>query len=298
MKKVLFNDGIDKSLYDELIAFGVEVVDHHYYADELLNIIGDFDVLVVRSATKVTKEVISAAKGKNLKLIIRAGVGTDNIDVNYAVECGITVRNTPGASSSSVAELVLAHMFSLSRFLNQSNVTMRNGEWNKKRYEGCELLGKTLGIVGMGRIGKSLAIKANALGMKVIYFDALGKVNSNFEYEEMDNLLADSDYISIHVPSTKILIGEREIKKMKDGAYIINTSRGSVIDNVALVKALDSGKILGAGLDVFESEPNFDINLVNHPRVSATPHIGAATREAQNRIGAEIVAIIKEELNL
>lgn len=298
MIRVLFCDGVEKDLAVKIENLGVEVVDKHYEEVELGEEIKKFDVAVVRSATKIRKNIIDKAKGSRLKLIIRAGVGVDNIDVDYAKQSGLEVRNTPNASSDSVAELVIAHIFCLARFLNQSNVSMRDGEWNKKKYEGIEIAGKTLGIIGMGRIGESLAKKAKALGMNIIYFDLLGKKDGVEGYINIDELYRTSDFISIHVPTTKTLISDNEINKMKDGVYIINTARGTVIDEKALIKALDSNKIAGAGIDVFESEPNFSEELVSRKNVSVTPHIGASTKEAQDKIGDEIVNIIKEKFNL
>lgn len=298
MIRVLFCDGVEKDLAVKIENLGVEVVDKHYEEVELGEEIKKFDVAVVRSATKIRKNIIDKAKGSRLKLIIRAGVGVDNIDVDYAKQSGLEVRNTPNASSDSVAELVIAHIFCLARFLNQSNVSMRDGEWNKKKYKGIEIAGKTLGIIGMGRIGESLAKKAKALGMNIIYFDLLGKKDGVEGYINIDELYRTSDFISIHVPTTKTLISDNEINKMKDGVYIINTARGTVIDEKALIKALDSNKIAGAGIDVFESEPNFSEELVSRKNVSVTPHIGASTKEAQDKIGDEIVNIIKEKFNL
>ncbi len=298
MIRVLFCDGVEKNLAVKIENLGVEVVDKHYEEAELGEEIKNFDVAVVRSATKIRKNIIDKAKDSKLKLIIRAGVGVDNIDVDYAKQCGLEVRNTPNASSDSVAELVIAHIFCLARFLNQSNVSMRDGEWNKKKYKGIEIAGKTLGIIGMGRIGESLAKKAKALGMNIIYFDLLGKRDGIEGYINIDELYRTSDFISIHVPTTKTLISDNEINKMKDGVYIINTARGTVIDEKALIKALDSNKIAGAGIDVFESEPNFSEELVSRKNVSVTPHIGASTKEAQDKIGDEIVNIIKEKFNL
>lgn len=298
MIRVLFCDGVEKDLAVKIENLGVEVVDKHYEEAELGKEIKNFDIAVVRSATKIRKNIIDKAKDSKLKLIIRAGVGVDNIDVDYAKQCGLEVRNTPNASSDSVAELVIAHIFCLARFLNQSNVSMRDGEWNKKKYKGIEIAGKTLGIIGMGRIGESLAKKAKALGMNIIYFDLLGKRDGIEGYINIDELYRTSDFISIHVPTTKTLISDNEINKMKDGVYIINTARGTVIDEKALIKALDSNKIAGAGIDVFESEPNFSEELVSRKNVSVTPHIGASTKEAQDKIGDEIVNIIKEKFNL
>ncbi len=301
MNKILISDGLQEKALNNLARLGFEVIDKHYSKEELGEALKEYDALVIRSATKVTREVLEAAKGGRLKLIIRAGVGIDNIDVPAAIEYGVIVRNTPNSSSDSVAELALAHMFAVARFVGTSNYTMRNGEWNKKKYEGVELSGKTLGIIGMGRIGKSLANKATALGMKVVYNDAFGEINNvQYEFLDLDNLLKVSDFISLHVPYDKIsgtLIGREELSIMKDGAYLINCARGKVVDEEALLEALDNGKIAGAGIDVFAVEPNTNEALVNHPRVSCTPHIGASTLEAQERIGDEVVSIIKEFFN-
>ena len=301
MNKILISDGLQEKAINNLVSLGFEVIDKHYNKEELGEALKNYDALVIRSATKVTREVLEAAKGGNLKLIIRAGVGIDNIDLVAANEYGVAVRNTPNSSSDSVAELALAHMFAVARFVGTSNYTMRNGEWNKKKYEGVELSGKILGIVGMGRIGRSLAKKATALGMKVVYNDAFGKVDGlEYEFLDLKDLLKISDFISLHVPYDKnigSLIGKEEIAIMKDGSYIINCARGKVVDEEALLEALDSGKIAGAGIDVFAVEPNTNEALVNHPRVSCTPHIGASTMEAQERIGDEVVSVIKEFFN-
>lgn len=301
MNKILISDGLQEKAINNLVSLGFEVIDKHYNKEELGEALKSYDALVIRSATKVTRDVLEAAKGGRLKLIIRAGVGIDNIDVTAANECGVTVRNTPNSSSDSVAELALAHMFAVARFVGTSNYTMRNGEWNKKKYEGVELSGKTLGIVGMGRIGRSLAYKATALGMKVVYNDAFGEVDDlKYEFLDLKDLLVISDFISLHVPYDKeggAVIGKEELAIMKDGSYLINCARGKVVDEEALLEALDSGKVAGAGIDVFEVEPNTNEALVNHPKVSCTPHIGASTMEAQERIGDEVVSVIKEFFN-
>ena len=297
MYRILASDGLQEKAINNLIELGFEVENKHYDKEVLGEVLKDFDALVVRSATKVTKEVIEATKGGKLKLVVRAGVGIDNIDVATAKEAGIEVRNTPNASSDSVAELALAHMFAVARFVGTSNHTMRNGEWNKKKYEGVEIGGKTLGIIGMGRIGRALANKATALGMTVVYNDMFGKQDDlAYDFLEFNDLLKVSDFISLHVPYDKnagALIGKEQLNIMKDGAYIINCARGKVVDEAALLEALNSGKIAGAGIDVFEIEPNTNEILVNHPRVSCTPHIGASTLEAQDRIGDEVVSVIK-----
>ena len=266
--------------------------------EELAKNLGAFDAVVVRSATKVRQPVIDEAKKGKLKLIIRGGVGVDNIDVAYAEQNGIAVRNTPKASTASVAELALAHMFALARFIGISNFTMRNGEWNKKKYEGVEITGKTLGIVGFGRIGRELAAKAHALGMNVIATDVM-KVENAPDYAKIvsfEEVLKNSDFISLHVPmpkDKKPVITAKEIGMMRDGAFIINAARGGIIDEAALCDALDSGKLAGAGLDVYAEEPSKNERLLKNPKVSLTPHIGGSTKEAQKRIGMEIVDIIE-----
>lgn len=298
MIKVLTNDGLQQGAIDKLVSLGIEVVNNHYNKDELGTALKEFDILVIRSATKVTSDILEASKGGKLKLIIRAGVGIDNIDVPYAEKLGVVVKNTPNASSDSVAELAIGHMFALARFIAISNCTMRNGKWNKKQYEGIELGGKTLGIIGMGRIGRALARKAEALGMKVIYNDMFGIQESlSYDFYDFDNLLKKSDFISLHVPYDKgkgTLIGRDEFNIMKDDVYLINCSRGKVVEESALLEFLDSGKVAGAAIDVFEEEPTKNEVLVNHPKVSVTPHIGAATKEAQERIGDEVVSTIND----
>lgn len=296
MIRILANDGLQQGAIDKLTSLGFEVVNNHYDKDELGNILREFDILVIRSATKVTADILAQAEGGNLKLIIRAGVGIDNIDIPYATKVGVIVKNTPNASSDSVAELAIGHMFALARFIAISNYTMREGQWNKKKYEGIELKGKTLGIIGMGRIGRSLAKRAEALGMNIIYNDVFGKQdNLTYEFSNLENLLKISDFISLHVPYDKekgALIGKAQFDIMKEGVYLINCSRGKVVEESALLEALNSGKVAGAGIDVFEEEPTKNKELVNHYRVSVTPHIGASTKEAQERIGEEVVTTI------
>lgn len=302
MIRVLTNDGLQEAAINSLKDAGVEVVNNYIEKDKLGEALKEFDALVVRSATKVTEDILTSAQGGKLKLVVRAGVGVDNIDLIAAHDKGVTVKNTPNASSDSVAELALAHMFSIARFVSISNVTMRNGKWNKKHYEGVELGGKTLGIIGMGRIGQSLAIKATALGMKVVYTDLFGKQESlPYEFLSMEALLGTADFLSLHVPYDKTkgsLIGKDEFALMKDGVYLVNCARGKVVDEEALLEALDSGKVAAAGVDVFEQEPTLNEKLVNHPKVSVTPHIGAATKEAQERIGQEVASTIKEFFNI
>lgn len=297
---ILINDGMESEALEKLKALGYDVDDNKYQGEALFEKIKEVDVIVVRSATKIRKELIDEAlKTGKLKLVIRGGVGVDNIDVKYAEENGIVVRNTPLASSASVAELTIGHMFALARYINIANVTMREGKWEKKKYEGFELGGKTLGLIGFGRIARETAKRANALGMKVVYNDITGKVDGYDEYEflEKEELLKVSDFVSLHIPFIKsvgAVVGEKELKLMKNTAYLINCARGGVVDEKALLDALNNEEIAGAALDVFEKEPNENVELVNHPKVSTTPHIGGATIEAQKRIGEEIVAIINE----
>ncbi|EGS5727288.1 D-2-hydroxyacid dehydrogenase [Clostridium perfringens] len=299
MLRILLNDGLDKKAISNLEMLGCDVDTNHYDIEDLKEKIKEVDCIVIRSATKITRELIDEAiKGGNLKLIIRGGVGLDNIDVKYAEQNGIKVRNTPNASSSSVAEIILAHMFSLARFLNQSNITMKAGLWKKKDYVGVELEGKTLGIIGMGRIGSELAKKCTALGMKIIYFDMVDikNIDNNYRKVEFDELLRESDFISINISGTKSIIGSEELKKVKKGAFIINTSRGKALDEEAIITSLNDGTLGGVGLDVFLEEPSKNLELIKHPKVSLTPHIGASTKEAQMKIGEEVINIIKEEM--
>lgn len=299
MLRILLNDGLDKKAISNLELLGFDVDTNHYDIEDLKEKIKKIDCIVIRSATKIRRELIDEAiKGGNLKLIIRGGVGVDNIDVQYAEQNGIKVRNTPNASSSSVAEIILAHMFSLARFLNQSNITMKAGLWKKKDYVGVELEGKTLGIIGMGRIGAELAKKCTALGMKIIYFDLMDikNIDNNYRKVEFDELLRESDFISINISGTKSIIGSEELKKVKKGAFIINTSRGKALDEEAIITSLNDGTLGGVGLDVFLEEPSKNLELIKHPKVSLTPHIGASTKEAQMKIGEEVIEIIKEEM--
>ena len=299
--RILVTDGMDKAAQARLTGMGHAVVNQFFEPAELGKALRDFDVVIIRSKTKIRKPQLDEAKGSSLKTIIRAGVGVDNIDVAYAESCGIAVKNTPRASSESVAELAMAHMFSCARFIGAANVSMKNGEWDKKTFSnGIELAGKTLGIIGFGRIGQKLCTMAKGMGMNVIACDifripgieeALG-----MKYVEADELFAAADFISLHTPAVdgKPLICEENIAKMKDGVVIINTSRGNNVDEAALLAALESGKVRAAGLDVFADEPASNKALYTHPHVSCTPHIGAGTAEAQTRIGAELVDIISK----
>lgn len=301
MLKILANDGMDKAAVDHLISLGHEVETNFYPVEELKTKLREFDCIVIRSATKIREELIDAVADSKLKLIIRAGVGMDNIDIAYAESKGIKVRNTPNSSSISVAELAIGHMFALARFIGISNVTMRNGEWNKKAYKGTEIGGKTLGLIGFGRIARETAKRALALGMDVIYTDLMG-AGSGMEgckFVSEDELIKSADYISLHIPFIKEngpTLYKKKFEMMKDGVYIINCARGGVVCEDGLLEALNSGKVAGAGIDVFVEEPTKNEALVNHPNVSVTPHIGASTSEAQSRIGVETYNVILEEL--
>ena len=306
--KVLANDGISKSGVMALEQAGIEVITTKVAQEQLINYINDnqIDVLLVRSATTARKELIDACP--NLKIIGRGGVGMDNIDVTYAREKGLQVINTPAASSASVAELVFAHLFNGVRFLHDSNRNMplegdsRFNDLKKNYAKGSELRGKTLGIVGLGRIGCEVAKIAIGCGMKVIASDSYvdqadvaldfydgQRATFNIKTEPISGLLEQSDFITLHVPAQKeYIIGKNEIDQMKDGAAIINAARGGVIDEVALIEALDNGKLAFAGLDTFENEPVPAVKVLMNGKISLTPHIGAATNEAQDRIGTEL----------
>lgn len=318
--KVLANDGISKSGIKVLEENGFEVITTKVAQEQVANYINanNISVLLVRSATKVREDIIDNCPG--LKIIGRGGVGMDNIDVEYAREKGIHVISTPASSSDSVAELVFAHLFAGVRFLYDSNRNMplegdTNFEGLKKAYaNGTELRGKTLGIIGFGKIGKSVARIALGLGMRVIASDKFvghGEVRVDFYNgqfinveiitEPMEDIFKHADFITLHIPAQEngYVIGAEELAAMKDGVGIINASRGGIINEVALIDALDSDKVSFAGLDVFEEEPKPAIQVLMNPKVSLTPHIGAATLEAQDRIGIElaeqIISLLKTE---
>jgi len=310
--KILANDGIAQSGIEALESEGFEVLTTTVAQEQLIPYINDNNIvgLLVRSATKVRKDLIDACP--DLKLIGRGGVGMDNIDVAYAKEKGLHVINTPAASSESVAELVFAHLFGGVRFLYDANRQMPlEGDSKfkqlKKSYAGgTELRGKTLGVMGFGRIGRATAKIALGVGMKVVYYDPfLEKASvavtffdgqsASFEFSSLtkEEVLRTADFLTLHVPAQKeYVIGKEELAIMKDGVGIVNAARGGVVDEVALVEALEKGKVAFSGLDVFESEPQPEIKVLMHPRISLTPHIGAATGEAQDRIGTELAAQI------
>ena len=314
--KILANDGISQSGIDALIKSGFDIITVNIAQEQLNDYINDNNIigLLVRSATTARKELIDNCPG--LKLIGRGGVGMDNIDVDYAKSKGLHVINTPASSSSSVAELVFAHLYGGVRFLHQSNRSMPlEGETNfkglKKSYaKGIELRGKTLGIIGFGRIGQEVAKIGLGIGMNVIVYDKFIKKASvtvslfsgafldvEFNIQDFESVLAQSDFVSLHVPAQKdYIIGAEALSKMKKGSAIINASRGGVIDEVALVDALESDHLAFAALDTFENEPKPEIKLLMHDKISLTPHIGAATLEAQDRIGEELAAQVSSLL--
>ena len=315
--KVLANDGLDQSGIDGLQKAGFEVITTKVPQEELINYINENQVrtLLVRSATKVRKDIIDACP--SLKIIGRGGVGMDNIDVEYAREKGINVINTPAASSASVAELVFAHLFSGCRFLTDSNRKMpiegdsKFAELKKAYTKGVELRGKTIGIIGFGRIGQEVAKMALGLGMRVLAVDNFAeKVNLKVEFfngqsvdfeiktQSKEEVLKEADFVTLHVPAQKeFVIGQKEFDLMKNGAALVNCARGGVVDEEALLKALDSGKLAFAGLDVFINEPTPAKSVLSHPKISLTPHTGASTNEAQDRIGIslaeQIISILK-----
>ena len=314
--KILANDGVSQSGVDAMEKAGFEVITTNVAQDQLKDYINknDISVLLVRSATTVRKELIDACP--SLKIIGRGGVGMDNIDVSYAKEKGMHVINTPAASSSSVAELVFAHLYGGVRYLYDSNRAMPlEGDTNfkalKKSYaKGRELRGKTIGIIGFGRIGREVAKIALGIGMKVVASDNyVGEAEIELEFynhqtikipiktEPVSDLIQHSDFITLHVPAQKdYVIGKEEISKMKEGVGIINAARGDVLDEVALVDALNDGKVSFAALDVFEKEPKPEIQLLMNEKLSLSPHIGAATLEAQDRIGVELAEQIADIL--
>ena len=310
MIKILANDGIDpigeKLLEDAGFIVDTETVPQDKLAVALLN----YDAITVRSATKVRAALLDACP--NIKLIGRGGVGMDNIDVDYAKSKGITVVNTPAASSLSVAELVFSHLFTGIRFLQDSNRKMplegatKFNDLKKAYAKGIELRGKTIGIVGFGRIGRETAAVALGLGMNVLAYDLIPfngnitldlqggvKVDIPVQSVSLSEVISQSDFISLHTPfAEKPILGVAEFAEMKNGVGIVNCSRGGTVDELALIEALDSGKVAFAGLDVFENEPTPLKAILNHPKISLTPHIGASTNEAQERIGTELANLI------
>lgn len=297
--KILITDGLAKDAIAALQEFA-EVDEHFYEPDALGEALKGYDAVIIRSATQIRQAQIDIAKTGQLKLIVRAGVGIDNIDHVYAKDQGIHVRNTPSANANAMAELTLAQLFAVSRFIAAANVTMRKGEWNKKNYRGVELAGKTLGLIGFGHTARLLADKCAALGMDILYYDIVGADDKvPYTYADMADLIQKADFITLHTPASKDgkpLLDGGAIASMKDGVRLVNCARGGLIDEAALLEALTTGKVAAAGLDVFVGEPDVNLDLVNHPNVSVTPHLGAQTYEAQARVGKEVVDVVKEEL--
>jgi D-3-phosphoglycerate dehydrogenase len=294
---------------DKIAAKGVELLKKEGYEvkeawdipkDELPSIVPDYDAIVIRSATKVKGDLLKAAK--NLKVVGRAGIGLDNVDLKKCEERKIVVRNTPSATTDTVAELALGLMFALARPIVKATTTLRKGEWAKKQLKGTELLGKTLGIIGCGRIGSALARKCHAIGMKIVGCDIVDIHEACVDQCEIDDVFTNADYISLHLPlteGTKHIINAETIAKMKDGVFIINCARGGTIDEKALYEAIKSGKVKGAALDVWEEEPishEYSKKLLELEEVIGSPHIGAQTAEGQERAGVQVAEAVIEEL--
>ena len=296
--KVLVSDPIAEQGIEILKNAGFEVVQKTGLSpEELAKVIPDFDGIIIRSATKVTKEVIDAAN--NLKVIGRAGIGLDNVDRDAAKERGVKVVNTPTATSISVAELALGMMFSAARRIPQASVSTKSSKWEKKKFKGFELYGKKLGIIGIGRIGSEMAKRAKALGMEVIAYDPYVKTSDYANIVDLDTLLKESDYISLHIPKTsetEHILDKKAFDKMKEGVVIINCARGGVVDENALYDAINDGKVRIACIDVFESEPAKDNKLFDLEQVIVTPHIGAQTKEGQTRAGTQIAELVRDAL--
>jgi D-3-phosphoglycerate dehydrogenase / 2-oxoglutarate reductase len=288
--KILVCDKTESECIERMRAAGLTVdTNFEITPEELPNVLPAYDGMVVRSRTKVRQPLIDVCP--NLKVIVRGGVGLDTIDAEYARSKGITVMNTPKASSASVAELAVGYMFALARSIYKATATMKAEKWEKKSFEGDELGGKTLGLIGIGNIGKEVAKRAAALGMTVVAYDPYVKDAEIVKLVSLDELLAQADYISLHLPKTKDsagMIGKAQLDKMKTGVRIINCARGGIVDEAALYEALTNGKVAGAAVDVFAEEPPTDWKLLKLDNVIGSPHIGAATKEAQGRVGAEV----------
>jgi len=297
--KVLICDPTESDALQAISAAGIEVVNRpDVTPDELMEIIPEYDGMVVRSRTKVRAPLLDQAV--NLKVIVRGGVGLDNIDVGHAQSTGIAVLNTPAASSDSVAELTVGYLFALARNIPAMTLSMGEGKWEKKKFKGTEISSKTLGLIGFGRIGQATGKRAHALGMQVLFFRRSPTDVPYANQVSLDELLAQSDYISLHTPhttETHHIIDADAISKMKDGVYIVNCGRGGTIDEEALYDALVAGKVAGAALDVFEEEPAQEHKLFSLAQVIGSPHVGAATKEAQARVGAEVAEKVIEFFN-
>jgi len=288
--KVLICDPTAPEAIARMHEAGIEVdVRDDISAEELPQVLPAYDGMVVRSRTKVREPLIDQAP--NLKVIVRGGVGLDNIDVDYARSKGIAVLNTPAASSASVAELTIGYLFSLARQIPQATISMKSGLWEKKRFKGTELAGKRLGLIGCGRIGQEVATRAHALGMDVVFYRRTECDLNCAQQVALDELLRTSDYISLHVPHTEEthnILDADAFATMKNGVYIVNCGRGGTIDEDALFDAIQAGKVAGAALDVYAEEPSKGHKLYTLEQVIGSPHVGAATSEAQGRVGAEV----------
>ena len=289
--KILITDKTENEVIQQIKDAGHEVTFNEMDAPTLLKEIPKYDALMVRARTKVTADIVNAGASGALKVIGRAGIGVDNIDVQTASKKGIKVVNAPTGSTDSVAELAFGLMISASRSIPQADHSMKQGLWEKKAFKGVELSGKTLGIIGIGRIGTELAKRATAFNMKVVAYDKYIKKSpmKKITLVSLDDLLKESDYISLHIPFVKEdgpTIREQEFEKMKNGVIIVNAARGGVIDEKALLKYLDNGKVRAAAMDVYAAEPPVFKELINNPKVITTPHIGASTKEAQLRAGS------------
>jgi D-3-phosphoglycerate dehydrogenase len=288
--KILVCDKTEADAIERMRAAGLTVdTNFEITPEELPNLLPAYDGMVVRSRTKVRQSLIDVCP--NLKVIVRGGVGLDTIDAEYARSKGITVMNTPKASSASVAELAIGYLFMLARSLYKASATMKAEKWEKKAFDGDEISGKTLGLIGFGNIGKEVAKRAAALGMTVLVYDPYVKDTAGIKLVSLDELLVQADYISLHLPKTKEsqnMIDKAQFEKMKTGVRIINCARGGIVNETALYEALVNGKVAGAALDVYDVEPPTDWKLAKLENVICSPHIGATTKEAQGRIGAEV----------
>jgi len=298
MKKILLADSLDKEATEKLKSLAQFEVTIKTGMDEaeLIKTVPGFNAVVVRGATKITRKVIEAAAG--LEMIVRAGIGLDNVDAVAAKDKGIKVANTPAATTISVAEITFGLMLGAVRQLGRANLSLKEHKWEKKSFSGTELYGKTLGVIGGGRIGLAVAERALAFGMKVVVYDVV-KVETRLGLNQvgLDALLAQSDIITLHTPKqAKPILGRDEFLKMRNGVIIVNAARGGVVDEAALLEALNSGKVRAAAVDVFDKEPPVEFALIDHPNVIASPHIGAAAEEGQKRAGMEVVKILQEKL--
>lgn len=300
--RVLVSDGLEEEGLEMLRQVASVTVDAKITPEDLIKVLPEFDALIVRSRTKVTKDVLQSSK--RLKVVGRAGVGVDNIDLKAAKEAGVTVVNSPLAATNAVAELALGYMLSMARRIPDMNASMKEEKWEKSSFKGSELEGKTLGLLGLGRIGARVAELAKVFGMTVLAYDPyISSEEIRMRHAEpgsFDEILEQSDYISLHLPLTEVtrgLISEPQFQMMKTGVRLICTARGGVVDEDALTVALDSGKVAGAALDVFSSEPPASGSIATHPKVFASPHIGAQTKEAQTKAGVgiaqEVISVLQ-----